>query len=109
MSKHWGRPCSNCATAACIVPDPGRLISGRRTKKNRTLVECGIKFGDLPAGPRKDAGRRYITHIHSNFGIVLAQAAFLALSSKNCSSSVEPCRAVVDDWPCWMAWVTASK
>jgi len=30
-------------------------------------------------------------------------------SSKNCSSSVEPCKAVVELWPCWIAWVTASK
>jgi|GEM_PF-4036691 len=28
---------------------------------------------------------------------------------KNCSSSVEPCKAVVDDCPCWIACVTASK
>lgn len=34
------------------------------------------------------------------------QAARPAL---NCSSSVEPLRAVVEDWPCWIAWVTASK
>ena len=27
----------------------------------------------------------------------------------NCASSVEPFSAVVDDWPCWIAWVTASK
>ena len=29
--------------------------------------------------------------------------------SKNCSSSVEPLSAVVDDWPPWIACVTASK
>ena len=34
------------------------------------------------------------------------QAAAL---SWNCSSSVEPFSAVVEDWPCWMAWVTVSK
>lgn len=27
----------------------------------------------------------------------------------NCSSSVEPVSAVVEDCPCWIAWVTASK
>jgi hypothetical protein len=39
-------------------------------------------------------------------GLVRAQAA---ARSWNCSSSVEPFSAVVEDWPCWMAWVTASK
>jgi len=32
-----------------------------------------------------------------------------ARSALNCSSSVDPLRAVVEDWPCWIAWVTASK
>lgn len=32
-----------------------------------------------------------------------------ARSALNCSSSVDPLKAVVEDWPCWMAWVTASK
>jgi hypothetical protein len=40
----------------------------------------------------------------------LRQAAnFRAFLSKNCSSSVDPARAVVDDWPRWTACVTASK
>ena len=30
-------------------------------------------------------------------------------ASKNCSSSVEPVSAVVDDFPCWIACVTWSK
>jgi len=34
----------------------------------------------------------------------LPQAAFSPLV--NCASSVEPVNAVVEDWPCWMAWVT---
>ena len=31
------------------------------------------------------------------------------LSPWNCSSSVDPVSAVVEDWPCWIACVTASK
>ena len=40
---------------------------------------------------------------------VRPQAAFFLASSKNCSSSVEPLSAVVDEWPPSIACVTASK
>ncbi len=42
----------------------------------------------------------------ANGRLAAGQAAF---SPRNCSSSVEPFSAVVEDWPCWIAWVTASK
>ena len=35
--------------------------------------------------------------------------AYAAEACWNCASSVDPVNAVVDDWPCWIAWVTASK
>ena len=39
----------------------------------------------------------------------LDQAATRWGSGWNCSSSVEPVSAVVEDWPFWMVWATASK
>ena len=38
-----------------------------------------------------------------------AQAATVPAWPWNCSSSVEPFIAVVELWPRWMVWVTASK
>lgn len=52
--------------------------------------------------PLRLSGRR---HPYRGGGRV--QATFF--SSKNCSSSVEPCSAVVELWFCWIVWVTASK
>jgi hypothetical protein len=38
-----------------------------------------------------------------------AANGYAAACRANCASSVEPVKAVVDDCPWWMAWVTASK
>ena len=42
-------------------------------------------------------------------GLILAVQAALSGASWNCSSSVEPFRAVVELVPPWMVWVTESK
>ena len=46
---------------------------------------------------------------HTGRLALAAQAALTSASPWNCSSSVEPFRAVVELCPPWMAWVTESK
>ena len=82
------RPRSNSKSIDGELEAAGRTDIRRMAsrKKNRTrLVAGAVSLG---------SGEEYY-------------ATFF--SSKNCSSSVEPCSAVVELWFCWMVWVTASK
>ena len=56
---------------------------------------------------RRERGPRGTAHARISSRLVLDRHA--AACRVNCASSVEPVSAVVEDWPCWIAWVTASK
>jgi molybdate transport system ATP-binding protein len=91
-------------------PDGFELRDGRFPGLDSQLVRTktagyGRKFRDHPASPRKDAGRRYITHIHCTRG----SGRLLGLVIEELFIFGRTAGAVVDDWPCWIAWVTASK
>ena len=77
--------------ASCATPASERKKPGSATPQP----------GPSPPNPRFDAGGRSFSRA--------PYAACGVRSAWNCSSSVEPFSAVVDDWPCWIACVTASK
>src|ERR1700751_5125845 len=96
-------PCN----AACEIRERAAERSVRPERKENAQGSIGHAAqyktnGTAPVGvPRRNRDRRFSQPLatdSSAFGF-----------SKNCSSSVEPLSAVVDDCPAWTVCVTASK
>ena len=73
---------------------------------NRLLQMERRRAGKKGCAPSRGAPARPVTAWRPVAPSAWPQAA---ARSWNCSSSVEPFSAVVEDWPCWIAWVTWSK
>ena len=114
-----GRPLVEDVVALGLRPG-SRAVERRRARPQRAGVHCRqldlcghqprhasrgspvhavlVRAGQARSARRPEAGRRLSS--------VSGQATAFCW---NCSSSVDPVSAVVDDCPCWIAWVTASK
>lgn len=77
------------------MPHSGTAQAATRRPAAPPPERAGGALADAPGGHRMVAPA--------------AQAATVPAWPWNCSSSVEPFMAVVELWPRWMVWVTASK
>ncbi|CRE12512.1 Uncharacterised protein [Bordetella pertussis] len=96
-----GKRPPRCARCAGLLPPKGAFLpwGGPAAKKKGASEDAPNPPCNYTCWRRPHAGRAPPDH-----------AALTACPPcSNCTSSVEPVRAVVEDWPPSMVWVTASK